>query len=47
VTEKHPGAIFLPIETNGDGKVNVYSRVQMMLFKAQDADGRQLSRPRR
>ena len=34
VTEKHPGAIFLPIETSGDGKVNVYSRVQMMLFKA-------------
>ncbi|MCS6912263.1 MAG: hypothetical protein RMK29_16435 [Myxococcales bacterium] len=34
VTEKHPGAIFLPIETSGDGAVNVYSRVQMMLFKA-------------
>ena len=34
VTEKHPNAIFLPIETSGDGKVNVYSRVQMMLFKA-------------
>jgi predicted nucleotide-binding protein (sugar kinase/HSP70/actin superfamily) len=34
VTEKHPDAIFLPIETNGDGAVNVYSRVQMMLFKA-------------
>ena len=25
---------FLPIETNGDGAVNVYSRVQMQLFKA-------------
>ena len=24
----------LPIETNGDGAVNVYSRVQMLLFKA-------------
>ncbi len=34
VTEKHPDAIFLPIETNGDGAVNVYSRIQMMLFKA-------------
>ena len=34
VTEKWPGAIFLPIETSGDGAVNVYSRVQMMLFKA-------------
>ena len=37
VTEKHPGAIFLPIETSGDGAVNVYSRVQMMLFKARNA----------
>ncbi len=37
VTEKHPEAIFLPIETNGDGAVNVYSRVQMMLFKARRA----------
>ena len=34
VTEKWPGTIFCPIETNGDGAVNVYSRVQMMLFKA-------------
>ena len=34
ITEKYPGAIFCPIETNGDGAVNVYSRVQMMLFKA-------------
>ena len=34
VTEKHPSAIFLPIETSGDGAVNVYSRIQMMLFKA-------------
>ncbi len=37
VTEKNPGAIFLPIETSGDGAVNVYSRVQMMLFKARMA----------
>ncbi|MBZ0273527.1 2-hydroxyglutaryl-CoA dehydratase [bacterium] len=34
VTGKYPDAIFLPIETTGDGKVNVQSRVQMMLFKA-------------
>ncbi len=34
VTEKFPEAIFCPIETSGDGAVNVYSRVQMMLFKA-------------
>ena len=37
VTEKFPGAIFCAIETNGDGAVNVYSRVQMMLFKARQA----------
>ena len=34
ITEKYPEAIFLPIETTGDGAVNVYSRIQMMLFKA-------------
>lgn len=34
ITELYPAAIFLPIETNGDGAVNVYSRVQMQLFKA-------------
>ncbi|MBM4342841.1 MAG: 2-hydroxyglutaryl-CoA dehydratase [Deltaproteobacteria bacterium] len=30
----HPEALYLPVETTGDGAVNVYSRVQMMLFKA-------------
>jgi predicted nucleotide-binding protein (sugar kinase/HSP70/actin superfamily) len=34
ITERYPEAIFLPIETTGDGAVNVYSRIQMMLFKA-------------
>lgn len=34
VQARFPEAIFLPIETTGDGKVNVQSRVQMMLFKA-------------
>lgn len=34
ITEMYPQGIFLPIETNGDGAVNVYSRVQMQLFKA-------------
>jgi predicted nucleotide-binding protein (sugar kinase/HSP70/actin superfamily) len=34
VTERYPEAIYCPIETSGDGAVNVYSRVQMMLFKA-------------
>lgn len=37
IMEKYPDAIFLPIETTGDGAVNVYSRVQMMLFKAKQA----------
>jgi predicted nucleotide-binding protein (sugar kinase/HSP70/actin superfamily) len=34
VTEMYPQAIFLAIETSGDAAVNVYSRVQMQLFKA-------------
>ena len=34
ITNHWPEAIFLPIETTGDGRVNVYSRIQMMLFKA-------------
>jgi predicted nucleotide-binding protein (sugar kinase/HSP70/actin superfamily) len=34
ISSQYPEAIFLPIETTGDGAVNVYSRVQMMLFKA-------------
>ena len=37
ITELYPEGIFLPIETNGDGAVNVYSRVQMQLFKAKQA----------
>src|SRR5262245_21512388 len=38
ITELYPQAIFLPIETNGDGAVDVYSRVQMPLFKAKQTD---------
>jgi len=34
ITSRYPEAIFLPIETTGDGAVNVYSRIQMMMFKA-------------
>ena len=34
ITERYPQAIFLAIETSGDGKVNVQSRIQMQLFKA-------------
>jgi predicted nucleotide-binding protein (sugar kinase/HSP70/actin superfamily) len=41
ITEKYPEAIFLPIETTGDGAINVYSRVQMMLFKAKQAAQRE------
>ncbi len=37
VTERYPEALYLPIETSGDGAVNVYSRVQMALFKARAA----------
>lgn len=35
VAERYPGTIFCSVETNGDGAVNFYSRVQMFLFKAQ------------
>jgi predicted nucleotide-binding protein (sugar kinase/HSP70/actin superfamily) len=34
VVKKYPDAVFCPIETSGDGAVNVQSRVQMFLFKA-------------
>lgn len=37
ITELYPETIFLPIETSGDGAVNVYSRIQMQLFKAKKA----------
>jgi predicted nucleotide-binding protein (sugar kinase/HSP70/actin superfamily) len=43
ITEMYPAAIFLPIETNGDGAVNVYSRVQMQLFKAKQMAERELT----
>jgi hypothetical protein len=33
----YPQSIFCAIETSGDGKVNVQSRVQMFLFKARQA----------
>jgi len=36
VTAKWPGSIFIPIETTGDGEVNIHSRVQMMLLKARE-----------
>lgn len=36
VTAKWPGAIFIPIETTGDGAVNIHSRIQMMLLKARE-----------
>lgn len=36
VTAKLPDANFLAIETSGDGAVNVYSRIQMALFKARE-----------
>ena len=36
VTAKWTDALFLPIETTGDGAVNVQSRIQMQLFKAKE-----------
>src|SRR5262245_51198643 len=44
ITELYPQAIFLPIETNGDGAVNVYSRVQMQLFKAKQIAQREVDK---
>jgi predicted nucleotide-binding protein (sugar kinase/HSP70/actin superfamily) len=44
ITEKLPGAIFCPVETSGDGRVNFYSRVQMYLFKAKQAALAELDR---
>jgi predicted nucleotide-binding protein (sugar kinase/HSP70/actin superfamily) len=37
VQAMYPRGIFLPIETSGDGAVNVQSRIQMQLFKAKQA----------
>jgi hypothetical protein len=34
VVADYKGAIYIPIETSGDGEVNVKSRVQMKLFEA-------------
>jgi predicted nucleotide-binding protein (sugar kinase/HSP70/actin superfamily) len=36
VQARYPEALFLAIETTGDGKVNVQSRIQMMLFRARE-----------
>ncbi|MCA9676856.1 MAG: 2-hydroxyglutaryl-CoA dehydratase [Kofleriaceae bacterium] len=44
ITELYPQAIFLPIETNGDGAVNVYSRVQMQLFKAKQQAAKEVEK---
>ena len=37
VAARYPESNFCPIETTGDGAVNVYSRVQMALFRARAA----------
>jgi hypothetical protein len=37
ITGLYPESLFCAIETSGDGKVNVQSRVQMFLFKARQA----------
>jgi hypothetical protein len=43
VTENYPDAIFCAVETNGDGAVNFYSRIQMSLSKARQRAARELS----
>ncbi len=42
ITEMYPDGLFLPIETTGDGAVNVYSRIQMQLFKARQIAQREV-----
>lgn len=42
ITDMYPETIFLPIETSGDGAVNVYSRIQMQLFKAKKNAAREV-----
>ena len=44
ISEMYPQGIFLPIETNGDGAVNVYSRVQMQLFKAKQLAAKEVQK---
>lgn len=44
ITEMYPQGLFLPIETNGDGAVNVYSRVQMQLFKAKQLANKEVDK---
>jgi predicted nucleotide-binding protein (sugar kinase/HSP70/actin superfamily) len=34
IVELYPDLVYLPIETTGDGAVNVYSRIQMQLHRA-------------
>ena len=43
IAAKYPQSLFCAIETSGDGKVNVQSRVQMFLFKARLAAQREYS----
>ncbi|HTA19857.1 MAG TPA: 2-hydroxyglutaryl-CoA dehydratase [Polyangia bacterium] len=43
ITGMYPQSIFCAIETSGDGKVNVHSRVQMFLFKARLAAQKEYS----
>ena len=43
IVELYPDMVYLPIETTGDGAVNVYSRIQMQLHKARKLAGSQRS----
>ena len=44
VTERFPEAYFLAIETNGEGAVNAYSRIQMQLFKVKQKTQKELEK---
>ena len=44
ISQRYPQSIYCPIETNGDGAVNVQSRVQMFLFKARQRAQEEMDR---
>lgn len=44
ISEIHPQANFLAIETSGDAAVNVYSRLQMQIFKARQTAQKEYAR---
>jgi len=47
IKSKYPGIVFSMIETTGDGAVNVLSRLQMDIFKAQELANREYEEARK